>query len=153
MTNDHIGIFEVQCKNKITGKITIDTIYNKIPNSVLSQLINPLTGVTTNLIIKYLAVGTGGGVTSDTQTTLNAEMFRTVPVSAPTLTNVGRVETGFTILDVEANVHIMELGIFVGVGATASFNTGILLSRVQYDKVKTNSEEISINRIDILKRG
>lgn len=149
----HIGIFEIECVNTVTGRKTTKIIRNKIPNDALNKLINPLTGVTTNLIIKYLAVGTGAGATSDTQSTLNAEVFRAPPVTAPALTSVGRVETEFLILDSEANVSIKEIGIFVGTGAMITPNSGILLSRVEYVKDKTSNEELSIKRIDILKRG
>lgn len=149
----HIGIFEISCRNKVTGVTEVKEIRNKIPNDVLNKLINPLTGALTDLTIKYFAVGTGAGVTSDTQSTLNAEVFRTLPVEGPALTTIGKVETGFIILDSEANVNIREVGIFVGTAATLALNSGILLSRVEYTKDKNPNEELSIKRVDIIGRG
>ena len=111
-----------------------------------------LIGTLTSLEIKYLAVGTDGSEIAN-PTTLGTEVFRTPPTVGPTRTLVGQTETEFQLLDSEANVNIRELGIFVGVNATATADTGLLLSRILYTKDKNPNEEIVIKRIDIIKRG
>lgn len=151
--NGYTGIFEIICTNKKTGEIKAEVVKNRLTNEALDKFINILGGVAPDMEIKYLAVGTDGAALSDTSTQLVAEVFRTEPSIDPQNVSTGRVETSFDILDSEANVHIMELGIFCGSIATASANTGILLTRILYDKVKTSSEELSIKRIDIVRRS
>lgn len=142
------GKFEIYIGNEL-----VKTIDNRVMNAALNSLIGNLTATQTNLQIKYLAVGTSNTAVTDTQTQLGAEFFRTAPITAPTITNVGEVTTEFILLDTEAVGAIKELGIFVGSSATSTANSGIMLSRVLWDKTKTNSEEITIKRIDKVVRS
>ena len=122
-------------------------------DTVLNQLIDSLVGTAPNLEIKYLAVGTSSAALGDAQTQLTTEIFRTPAVTGPTRTATGQVETEFTILDSEAVATIEEIGIFGGSTASITANSGTLISRILWHKVKTSSEEITITRIDKVVRN
>lgn len=147
------GKYIVTVKNKATGKVTEEVINNRIMNTVLNQLSDTLLGDAPDLEIKYLALGTSNAPVSDNQIQLGAETFRTQAVNGPVRTQMGQIETEFTVLDTEAVGTIEEIGIFAGSSATASADTGTLLSRILWHKEKTNSEEITIKRIDRMVRG
>ena len=102
--------------------------------------------------IKFLGIGDNG----DPQVTpgqMNNELERVQNTGGPTRTDLGKVETEFVILRNEAVFNIKELGIWVSSAATSTLGTGILLSRILWDKVKTANEQIIVKRIDIIKRG
>jgi hypothetical protein len=143
----------ITVKNKDTGKTTEELINNQVMDTVLNQLIESLTGVDPDMEIKYLAVGTSSAALGDNQTQLTTEIFRTPPTTIPTRTATGQVETEFTILDSEAVATIEEIGIFGGSTASMTTDSGTLLSRILWHKVKTSSEEITITRIDKVVRN
>lgn len=147
-----VGMFYIEVRNVITGETTEEIIHNKITDEALNEMADLLLGFSQGLEIKYLAVGTDGSDISN-PTQLGTEVFRTPPTAGPTRTLVGQIETEFQLLDSEANVSIRELGIFVGTTASATTNSGLLLSRILYTKDKNPNEEIVIKRIDIIKRG
>lgn len=147
------GIFVIKIKNKATGIVSEEIIKNRIMNVPLNALIDCLVGATPDIEIAYLAVGTNNTAITDNDSTLGTEIFRTSPVSGPARTATGQVETEFSILDSEAVATIEEIGIFVGSSATGSVDTGTLLSRILWHKVKTNSEEITFKRIDKIVRA
>ncbi len=147
------GQFVITVKDKVTGKITEETINNRIMNVALNKFIEVLEGNAPDLEIKYLAVGTGNAAITDTDTQLSSEIFRTEPVIDTTRIATGQSETEFTLLDSEAVAQIEEIGIFCGSTAGAGANTGTLLSRILWSKNKTNSEEITIKRTDKVVRA
>lgn len=131
----------------INGK-HVKTICNRVMDAALNKMANILAGVSPDLQIKYLAVGTSNTSVTNTQTQLGAEIFRTIPVTSPTLTATGEITTEFILLESEAIGNIEEIGIFCGASATSTTNSGTMLSRILWKKTKTNSEEITIKRID-----
>jgi hypothetical protein len=147
------GKWIITTKNKVDGKITQETVKNRVMDSALDALANCLLGITPDFEVAYMALGTGNSPISDLDVTLNTEIFRTAPTVAPVKTNTGEITTEFTLLDSEAVATIEEIGIFCGSSATASANTGNLLSRILWRKVKTANEEISFKRIDKIQRG
>lgn len=150
MTNDcgWQGRFEIYVNGKLDAVIT-----NRIMDAILNEMADVLKGTAPDLSIKYVALGTSNTALTDTQTGLVTEIFRTAPVSNPTRTATGEITTEFTILDTEAVAQIEEIGIFVGSSATSSANSGKLLSRILWSKNKTNSEELTIRRVDKIVRA
>jgi hypothetical protein len=94
-----------------------------------------------------MALGTGNTAITNTDTTLDTEIFRT-PITLQEDVTTGEIVTTFTVLDSEAVGSLEEIGIFGGSTATASADTGTLISRILWSKVKTNSEEIEFRRTD-----
>lgn len=146
------GTFIIETKNKNTSEIKTEVIHNKVMNTVLDQLVKTLKGENPDLEIKYLALGTSNTPISLIDTKLGNEIFRT-PIVSQIVSGTGEIATDFTILETEAIGNIEEIGIFGGSTATASADTGTLISRVLWSKVKTASEEFTIRRIDKIGRG
>lgn len=128
------------------------TIKNRITNAGLNLLRDALNGEVTSCEIKYLALGTSSATVSDTDTQLGTEIFR-APFVTTTKPDIGQLEKTVVILDNEAVAPIEEIGIFAGVTASSTTNSGIMISRVLYSRNKTNLESIQIVRRDSIQRG
>lgn len=146
-----IGEFKIIIKHK-NGSIEEDYIKNRITNAALDAIINILDNLDPDLDIKYLAIGDDNSPIDDNDTTLGNEIFR---AQFDTSNNdaIGQFTTTFTVLDSEAVGQWEEIGIFCGDAATASANTGTMLSRILYSRDKTSLEEIQFTRIDKVVRG
>ena len=122
-------------------------------DTVLDQLVDTLKGSSSDLEIEYLALGTGNTPITDTDTTLDTEIFRTAYTTRDDAAGTGVLKHTFIVLDSEAVATIEEIGIFGGSTATATADTGTLISRILWNKVKTNQEEIQFVRTDTIGRG
>jgi hypothetical protein len=146
------GQFIIQTKDLKNGTVKTQIINNKVMDIVLNRLVRALQGVTPDLEIKYLALGTSNIPVTTLDTKLGNEIFRT-PISNQELTATGELTTDFVVLDNEAIGSIREVGIFGGNTATSAPNTGILISRILWSKEKTSTEELNFKRIDRIGRG
>jgi hypothetical protein len=145
--NKNIGIFKIYVNGKLEK-----TIKNRVMNTVLETQVDVLQGVSPDLEIKYLALGTSDTPVTNSDTALGNEIFRTQYVDR-TKPYFNESRHKFIILDNEAVDQIEEIGIFGGSGATSTPNSGTLISRVLWSRDKTGSEEITIIRIDKVERG
>lgn len=155
MTNDYVwkGFWKIKVIDKNTKEVLEETeIKNRIMNTALDELLKVLQGQTTDLEIKYMALGTSNTAVTNSQTQLGSEIFRT-GISSQTKTDTGELTTVFIVLDIEAVAQIEEIGIFGGSTATGTVNTGTLISRILWSRDKTNSEEIQFTRIDRMVRN
>ena len=142
------GLWKIRVIDKNTKEVLEETeIKNRIMNLALDEMLKALQGLTPDLDIAYMALGTSNTPLTNNDLTLGAEIFRTPPISQ-NKTATGELTTVFTVLDSEAVAQIEEIGIFGGSGATITADTGTLISRVLYSRNKTNSEEIQFTRID-----
>lgn len=122
-------------------------ISNEIHNTGKTMLRDFLNGVVTDGEIKYIAVGNSDATIDVTDTQLGNETFRKAVYSQSNF-DFDELLTLSIIENTEANGQIEELGVFAGSTASASANTGIMLSRVLYSKLKTSDESIRITRYD-----
>lgn len=132
----------------------VHKVKNLITDGALNLIRDALDGTVTDLALKYLALGTDDGTLlplANTNTQLGAEAFRKA-FTKQTLPGVGKIESTAYIGPDEANVNIREIGIFAGAGATATANSGILVSRVFWTRNKTNLESFNIVRTDTIGR-
>jgi hypothetical protein len=147
------GIWKIKVTDKNTREVLEETeIKNRIMNQALDELLKVLQGGSSDMNVAYMALGTSNTPLTNTQTELGAEIFRTPPISQ-NKTGVGELTTVFTVLDNEAVAQIEEIGIFGGSTATASADSGIMISRILWSRNKTANEEIQFSRIDRLVRG
>ena len=146
--NKYAGYFEIVTRDKNSGTIRSEIIPNRIMDAALNAMADILDGVAPDIEIKYLAVGTGNTPVTDTDATLDTEIFRTQPTVDPARVSTGVIETTFMLLDSEAVGDLKEIGIFAGAAASATVDTGTLIARVLWTKTKSSAEEISIKRID-----
>lgn len=140
------GKYEIYINRKLEAVID-----NRIMDAALDEFAKVLQGDATDLEIKYLAVGTDDTAVTDSDTQLGAEIFRTA-VASQSKTDTGEVTTEFVILENEAINTIEEIGIFAGSTAGAGANTGTLISRILWHKVKLSTMELNIKRIDRMVR-
>jgi hypothetical protein len=144
------GLYKITVFDKNLNKIIReDVVNNTITNNARDEIIKPLYAATPNIEIKYLGIGTGTTASSAADTKLENEQFRTADNSLSRM-NVGTVESGFTIQDTDYTGNICEIGIFCGSSATATKDTGTLLSRINWSHNKTADEEIYFERLDII---
>jgi len=146
------GKFKIKAKNILSGKVEENIINNRITDNALDKIINILDNIDPDLNIKYLAIGTGGNPVNNSDTQLNNEIFRTQAQNSENIAT-GQFETKFTVLESEAVASWKEIGIFCGDDATSTANTGTMLSRILYNRDKTNLELIDITRVDKIERG
>ena len=146
------GKYEIKVHDKTQNKIVnIILINNIILDEALIEVMKPLYGETTDIEIKYLAVGTGTASITGVETSLGSEVDRYYRVDQ-TVSGLN-LTTDFTIGATESQFVIKELGIFAGSTATNSSETGLLVSRVLYNYDKTGDDiELQITRIDTINR-
>lgn len=133
--------------------VTVLNLNNMLTNLYAEAIAQHLTGQNTsedNLRILYFAVGTGADSPQPTDTQLQAEIYRDIPISRSTSMTLSGAEcqTMFVIPTNECNdVTLKEIGIFIG-QATSEPNTGTLMSRMSIDIKKTSSMELVLTRYD-----
>jgi hypothetical protein len=141
MINEKIGVSGVYTI-KANGE-EIKKIDNRVMDAVLNKLAEVFRATAPDLEIKYLAVGDDDTAVTNTDVKLGNETFRTA-VSTEATTGTGIVEHTFIILDSEAVGSIKEIGIFGGVSASATTDSGTLISRVLWDYTKASTVELNI---------
>lgn len=146
------GRFDIFIKSQDGNWEHDRTINNLITDTGLNLLRNLLQGTATDGQIKYIAVGTSSVSVASTQTQLGTEIFRK-PVLTRTAIDTGSVQSVTILTETEAVANIQEIGIFAGSTASATTNSGVMISRILYSKNKTNLESIQIQRTDTIARG
>lgn len=134
---------EIRDKGKLVKRLDFDNqLTNLYRNSVLNQLYG---NAFADLEIKYLGIGTGDAPASATDTQLGTEVFRVIPTSQTIVDNY--VQTIWVIPTQIGNFTYKEIGVFCGT-ATATLNSGTMISRVNVNIEKTSSMEITFIRRD-----
>ena len=143
----HAGQYEITAIYR-DGTRDTQIINNTIMTRALYEMAGHLVGRIgiEPLKIRYIALGGDGSAVSPSQTQLGNERYR-APVIAQSATLAGRALTRFQIPEDGANFTIREIGIFIG-DATSERNSGIMLSRILYYRIKTNLESLQILRRD-----
>jgi len=134
---------EVRVNGELRETIELD---NQLTEAYRQSILNQLAGNTAvDLEIKYLAVGTDNTPATAQDTTLGAELFRSVPTAR---TVVGTyMQTFWVLTNEQANGSLREIGVFAG-DATASPNTGTMLSRIVISLEKNDTMEVTFIRKD-----
>jgi len=127
---------------------------NLITNVGLNMMRDGLYGPggAQDLEIKYFALGSDNTPPAVAQTQLVAETFRKARTSQSRVP-IGSQTFVLYIDPTEAIGVIEEFGWFAGAAATAAANSGIMVSRVLYSRVKTSIESIQIERTDTFVEG
>jgi hypothetical protein len=148
------GEYIIEARDALTGKLIrryrLNNMLMAINRTIRVQMLQgTYAGAITDLDIKYFALGTGTTGAADTQTQLVTESFRKI-FTKKTLITPSTLQTVCSVGAGEANFTIKEIGIFCGSGATASANSGIMLSRVNVDIVKNANIVLNITRNDVI---
>lgn len=136
---------EVRRKGVLVQTIELD---NTLTELYRQAIISNLKGDSpTSLEMKYFAVGTDGTQSSISDTKLGTEIFRSSPTSQEV--QGGTLVTTWVLTNEQANDHLREIGVFIG-NADFTPDSGVLMSRVNIDIIKTDAEEVTFIRSDII---
>lgn len=131
-----------------------DVIKNIITDVALNKEIEILIGNAPDMNIEYMAFGTDNTAPTAADTTLGSESARFQPTTAFTRTAVGTTSGSVFLTSSDlVGVDIEEIGVFCGSSATATADTGTLLSRILWSFSKTANDEIEITRTDTVQRA
>lgn len=122
-------------------------IRNTITDAGRNLLRDVLSGAVADGEIKYLALGSSNAPPSTADTKLGAEFFRK-QITRQEATGTGVLETTVYIAPFEATQQIEEIGWFAGPDASEAPNSGVLVARVLYSRLKTQLESLQIVRQD-----
>ena len=134
--------------------LDIREMKNLITNVGLNMMRDGLYGPggAQDLEIKYLAIGSDNTSPVVTDTTLGTETFRKARTSQ-SKPGTGQQTYVQYIDPTEAIGVIEEFGWFAGAAAGAVADSGIMVSRVLYSRVKTALESLQIERTDTFVEG
>ena len=147
------GRFTITAVDAHTGRVVwkkeLKNLLTQISQTVRQQqLMGTYTGPLNQLQIQYFAFGTGTTAPAVTDTQLENEQFRK-QVTQISAQGTGNVYSVLSLGSTEANFVIREIGVFCSPDATASANTGVLLSRVAVNIDKNSNLVLNVARTDI----
>lgn len=129
------------------GRVTvIDNLIVDAGKALLAQALRDGTALPE---ISYVAVGSSSTAPAAGDTTLGTETFRKAVTVQEEGASSNKTVTTTYIAPYEANGQIEELGWFGG-AATGTADSGTLIARVLYSKLKDNLESIQIERTDTI---
>lgn len=156
--NDNVGfkgqyfIETIDTKTGERERIEVkNTLTNINKNIHLAMLFGDTSGYSfDDLNIKYLAFGTGTTAAKATDTKLESEYYRKQVTTKTLNTTDGYLETIVSLGSLECNITIREIGVFAGASATATANSGNMISRLNVNIEKFENKIINIIRRDIV---
>ena len=146
-TNVKVTIFDLD-----GNIIDVQEFHNLITTVGLGMIIDLLDGGIDDGEIKYMALGSNAAAPALANTQLGTETFRKAMTTQTQPTTTSLLSTVYVAPDENA-VQIEEIGWFAGLGATAAADSGILVSRVLYSRLKTVLESILVERTDTIVEG
>ena len=146
------GSYRIIARDASTGRL----LWAKRVNNMLTacsrtarvqMLMGTYDGDGSEFEIKYFAFGTGSATPTQTDTQLDVEVYRkqVTQISA----DGGTVTSVVSLGAAEGNYAIREIGVFCGPAATASANSGVMLSRALVNIEKNTNIVINIMRRDV----
>lgn len=133
----------------MSSGIIVDTtqFHNLITEDGLNWMAKCVYSELYSANIKYMGWGSSNLTPSTGQTTLSSETGRKEITSHTVSTSF--TATSITYLaPTDAIGQIQELAWFVGTSALSSADTGCMISRTLYSRLKTNLESITVTRVD-----
>lgn len=128
-------------------EITKLVLVNKINTLDLNMMRDALKGDVTDLKLYYMAWGSDNTAPVGGDTALGTEAGRKL-ITLQATGGTGILTTTTYIAPTEAVGTIEELGWFAGPDAASDADSGLLVGRVLYSRVKTNLESLQIVRTD-----
>lgn len=159
-----IGKLEMIKKNKKGDVISKKTVYNRLMDDGLDEIIKALYAPFPDIELKYVAIGDDDTANSDDLTKLYNEYFR-VPIVNKYRNDVGECKSVGVLLDYQPEslsgiCTIKEIGFFAGTLAEdwnegLGKDTGLMVSRIVLGspESKTATEQIDFVRTDTFERG
>lgn len=138
------GDVHIEIRDAKTGKLkSVQDCHNVVVTTGKNAIADALRGTETSNrgIITYCALGTGLPAATESDTTLDTEIFRKLISVRSVTDNVAQFETFFTTS--EANGTLKEAGLF-GDAASGTADSGTLFCRVQINRTKTSNDTLSL---------
>ncbi|MCK5236281.1 MAG: hypothetical protein KAR06_04770 [Deltaproteobacteria bacterium] len=137
----------------LEGRITdVQEFHNLITTVGLGMIIDFLWGDVADGEIKYMALGDDNTAPALGDTTLGNETFRKAMTTQAEGSVTSLVSTVY-VAPAENTVQIEEIGWFAGAAAGAGADSGIMVSRILYSRLKTALESLQIERTDTVVEG
>ena len=144
-----------------SSRTGIEIIRNRITNVALSEIVKAIYD-NPDMVLAHCAIGTGTKKLSDSDTTLENEIYR-VPFVQWSPLGIGQTHAIALMTGDEPTAHggeasIREIGFFAGSSsddwnAGAGEDTGLMISRILVTKNKKLGESYQITRIDQIERS
>ena len=146
------GHYLITAHDAKTGRLLwsqrIDNQLMAINQTIRTQmLLGTWSGSADDIQIKYFAFGTGSTAVTVNDTKLDSESFRKVATQV-TNPSDGVVKSVCALTTGEANFVIKEIGVFCGSTATASADTGTMISRILVNIDKNSNIALNVIRTD-----
>jgi hypothetical protein len=138
------GVYIFTIRDAATGKIKrIHHYENIVPTVGRALIAETLTNPSpsSSMLASYMALGTGAATPANGDTRLQTETYRNAVASRTNADNVAYLTAFFDATEVSGTFN--EAGIFCG--GTASADSGVLLSHVAINVVKSNTETLTID--------
>jgi len=138
-----IGVYRFTLEDVLTGKKTVKYYHNIITTAAFTLITNNLTDPTpdNDMLINYAALGSDDTAVAIGDTTLGTETYRNAIASMTNSANIAYATAFFN--QTEVTGIFKEAGIFSDGAAGA--DTGILISHVNIDITKTNTQKLTID--------
>jgi hypothetical protein len=125
----------------------IISLRNGISDAGLNLMRDALAGLVSDAEVKYVALGTGSTAPGPGDTKLVAEVLRKAVIKLE-VSGTGQVQTTGYIAPYQGNHAVQEIGWFAGAGAGPAADSGVLVARVLYARMKIKIESWQIVRTD-----
>ena len=138
-----LGVWRFTLEDVVTGKKTIKYYKNIVCKVGRTMIANNLTDPTpdNDMLANYAALGSNVAVVSENDTILGTETYRNAVASRTNADNIAYITAFFNQTEVTGTFK--EAGIFCD--ATGVADSGILLSHVNIDITKTNTQKLTID--------
>ena len=146
-TNVKVTVFDLDGNVKDVQKFK-----NIITTVGLGMFIDFLWGDVSDGEIKYMALGDDNTAPALADTVLGNETFRKAMTTQAESSVTSLLSTVY-VAPAENAVQIEEIGWFAGAAAGAGADSGIMVSRILYSRLKTTLESIKIERLDQIVEG
>lgn len=124
-------------KHDVTIENVTTTVYRAL---VIERAFNATPSA--DILVDYIAVGTGTNTPAISDTQLQTETARKLRVSLANSSNVGTVSTVFSAGDIPTST-LKEVGLFAN--GTGTANTGTLVSRAAIDLAVTALDSVFVD--------
>lgn len=138
-----LGVYRFTLEDVVTGKKTVQYYHNVICTVGRTMIANNLTDPTpdNDMLVSHAALGTDATAVAEGDTVLGTETYRNAIASRTNSGHIAYVTAFYN--QTECNGTYKEAGIFCD--GTASADTGILLSHVNIDVTKSNTQKLTID--------
>jgi len=138
-----LGVWRFTLEDVKTGKKEVKYYHNIIPTVGRTLIANNLTDAApdNDMLISHAALGTDDTTVLEADTTLGTETYRNAIASMTNSNNIAYATAYYN--QTECNGTYKEAGIFCdGAGGA---DTGILLSHVNIDVTKSNTQKLTVD--------